>query len=143
MFDKWARYDFVEARQIALATPTSSIQIPAWTRGYFGGNQTLKGKRIVGIDIKAEATTFPYGNQSIMRVGLLQNLMLTMIDSKGKERLKDYPILTLHNIVTAGKIRLFDFVPSMEECYIIASNRITLIGFPHPSVWLNFYTTND
>lgn len=140
---KLFEYQFTELRFLQLTSPLTGNQ-PLVTnqRAYFAGNQKLKGKRVIGIDIMANVgSNIPWNNSyAAINSAALNTFMLTLVDYKGEEVIKNFPLKDLHRFQTFGKIRLFNQLVDLEKSYVIHSSPGVIIN-PNLGILFNFYTT--
>jgi len=136
---KFLDYEFVE--QIVL--PVNNIfsgggPLSPNSRCYFGPNNKLKGKRIIGITVPA-GPDYVYNGITIIRaLTSLDDYRLTIINDKGDEQIKDFPLADLNPTRNGGKTRIFNIIPDIEKSYIVTSLGIGVGS----GLVFNFYTVS-
>lgn len=134
-------YEFIEQRSMFTSTAQTGFTLVPNQRCYFGANQTLKGKRIIAIDVMSigiQASPIPYNGVNIVFPNGLTDFVLTMVDKGGNEVVKNYPVSDLYRGNNSGKTRVFDFIPNIESSYIMSTQG----GWGNWQILFNFHTVS-
>ena len=132
---KFFEYEFIESRLIIIGSHTAPITPNQ--RVYF--TQSLLGKRIIAIDINSNTATFQYNGVAVLPIANLKDYMVTLVNDKEEEVIKDFPLSDLHRSETFGKIRSMNHKIDIEKSYVIYTNTAVVLTF-QSGILFNFFT---
>jgi len=141
---KFFDYEFTELRFLQLTSPlTGNAPLVANQRAYFGANQKLQGRRVIAIDIMANAgSNIPYQQYGVVNSAALATFMMTLVNEAGEEVIKNFPLKDLHRFETSGKLRTFNQIVDLEKSYVIQSTPGLVIN-PALGILFNFFTVSE